>query len=190
MEINQSVIVEIEGVNMSGSQTVTCMFCSKEFKRPKKLRNHIRNVHKLDSCSRKEQQNFKCEVCGNELATTEIYLRHIMTAHTLEEEKELTILDKIIRRIKKAESKHAVIEVIKNSLGKDIAETIEESTNNRQLQHVVLEVVKINLGEDIAKAIEESIKKFDEDNLAADEGKQEEQKNRMLKHRLGWKDMS
>ena len=155
---------------MSGSQTVTCIFCSKEFQRPKKLRNHIRNVHILDSCSKKEQQNFKCEVCGKEFATSDIYLRHIMIAHTLEEEKELTILDKIIRRIKKAESKHAVIEVIRNKLGKDIAETIEESTNNRQLQHVVLEVIKIKLGEDIAKVIEESIKKFDEYNLAADEG--------------------
>ena len=64
---------ESNQLNMSASQTKTCVFCNKKFREQKKVINHIELVH--------DSQTETCILCEEKLKKTEKFINHVKCVH-------------------------------------------------------------------------------------------------------------
>ena len=76
VDINKVDDSEINQLNMSCSQTETCVFCNKQFRKQKKLINHIKLVH--------DSQTETCILCEEKLKETEKSMKHVKCVHCKE----------------------------------------------------------------------------------------------------------
>ena len=72
-EINKVDDSESNQLNMSASQTETCVFCNKKIREQKKVINHIELVH--------DSQTETCTLCEEKLKKTEKFINHVKCVH-------------------------------------------------------------------------------------------------------------